>query len=305
MKVMPTGQEGDTLAQPVESDVIRVSPEWADNVFWVLLGMLGFAVILISVIRLEEQAEGTGIVRLSGQRDIVALTSSVVESVDVLPGARVEKGDVLARFVRQQDHQALKSTQEQLDRQMASALRDVSDAAKRSALLSLKVQRDEIVAKLEAGVVRAPARGIVSNLRIRPGQAVATGELLASIVSDSTRFSIIAVLPGQYRPKLKPGMPLRLEFEGYHDSLQLITIGQVSNEIVGPTEVKRFLGEEVAETLAMEGAQVLVQAELPGPTFAARGGTFPFHQGLQARVSAVLEERSAWSLILPDFGGGL
>ncbi len=134
----------------------------------------------------------------------------------------------------------------------------------------------------------APCAGIVRDLRIRPNQLVAPGELLLTIVGDDDDLSVIAILPGQYRPLLKPGHPLRLELTGFRYAYQRLTIDSVGDEVVGPNEVRRFLGQEVADSLTLQGSSVIVQAHLPSrhlrPTAAGTSTTTACTATAEARV---------------------
>jgi pyruvate/2-oxoglutarate dehydrogenase complex dihydrolipoamide acyltransferase (E2) component len=54
--------------------------------------------------------------------------------------------------------------------------------------------------------VRAPVAGVVSDVRIHPGQQLLPGEVILSIVGEDARFEVVAMLPGHRRPLLKPGL---------------------------------------------------------------------------------------------------
>lgn len=57
-------------------------------------------------------------------------------------------------------------------------------------------------------------------------------------------------------------------------------MGSVEDQVVGPSTVRRYLGPQIADTLAPTGPVVLVRAALPGTTFEADGRRYPLHDGL-------------------------
>ena len=92
---------------------------------------------------------------------------------------------------------------------------------------------------------------------------------------------MIAFLPGHYRPQLKPGARLKLELRGYPYAYQHLVIESIGDEIVGPEEVRRFLGKEIADTVPIAGPVVLVKARIRGRTFVASNKRFNFFDGMQ------------------------
>jgi hypothetical protein len=92
------------------------------------------------------------------------------------------------------------------------------------------------------------------------------------------------VMPGHFRPQLREGLPARLELSGYAHAYEPITLSRVSDEVVGPNEARRFLGQDVADAVAMTGPVVLAEAILTRDHFVADGRRYPFVDGLQGRV---------------------
>ncbi|HEY2749690.1 MAG TPA: HlyD family secretion protein, partial [Polyangia bacterium] len=182
--------------------------------------------------------------------------------------------------------------------ELMRVLRDPSDSAARQALTSLRAQRDLAEAHLRQRVVRASRAGIVSDLRAHAGERLAPGDLIASIVGDSAPVSLTAVLPGRYRPQLKPGMPLRFELDGdryrYHD----LTIESVGDDVVGPAEVRRFLGADAADTVEVKGPLVLVRARLE-PRLRQGGQASRYFDGLPGRVDVKVRSESILVGLVP------
>jgi hypothetical protein len=81
-------------------------------------------------------------------------------------------------------------------------------------------------------------------------------------------------------------MQLRLELRGYQYMYQHLEVTSVSNEVIGPGEARRYLGEEIADAVPLDGPVVLVAARLPSPTFEVEGKVRRYHDGMwgQAEV---------------------
>ena len=109
------------------------------------------------------------------------------------------------------------------------------------------------------------------------------------------------MLPGQYRPLLRPGMPLRLELVGYRYEYQDLVVESIGDEIVGPQEIRRYLGGEIGDTVFLPGPVILVEAHLSGSSFTADGTTLSYYDGMHGRAEARLRSRRILSALLPGF----
>ena len=150
-----------------------------------------------------------------------------------------------------------------------------------------------------AAIVHAPRAGVVSDLRARPGQRVGAGETLLAIVGDDARLSLVALLPGHYRPMLRPGMPIRFELVGYRYEYRELAIDSIADEVVGPTEARRRFGVGNTDGLAIDEPVVLVRATLGAAQFTSNGETFRYYDGLRARAQARLRSEPILLNLLP------
>ena len=73
-------------------------------------------------------------------------------------------------------------------------------------------------------------------------QHLGAGEVVATLSKEETEVKALLLVPGEYRPLLVPGQPLRLELDGFAYLYQDVTVSSVSDELLGPMEVKRYLG---------------------------------------------------------------
>jgi multidrug resistance efflux pump len=147
--------------------------------------------------------------------------------------------------------------------------------------------------------VRAPAAGVVSDMRVRVGQHISPGQSLLSIArGQSHQPEVVAFLPGEFRPMLKPGMDLRLELQGYRYAYQHVKLMEVGDEVMGPAEARRTLGEGLADAVEVPGPVVRVAARLSSETFEAEGKVRRYHDGMQGRAEvSVRSERVLVALI--------
>ncbi len=136
--------------------------------------------------------------------------------------------------------------------------------------------KDLAASRVEQLSVRATQAGVIGDVRIRPGQLLAAGDTVVTLMGEQTKYSIVAMMPAQYRPQLKPGMSLRFEVTGYRYAYQEMTIASVSTQIIGPSEVKRYLGQQIDDTMVITGPVVLVEAVPPSSTFRSRRADLRF-----------------------------
>jgi membrane fusion protein (multidrug efflux system) len=242
---------------------------------------------------------GPLVIRAEGRTHLTARRAAVVESVEIKPAQHVAEGDVLVRFNDAEETADLARLQHELELQLVRMLRDPTDQSARTALTSLYAQRERAEAQTRERVLRAPHVGIVHDVRVRPGQSLAPGDMILTLIREDARFTAVAMMPGYARPQLYPGMPLRLELEGFSYEYQRLLLSDVSEEVIGPTEVRRFLGPEVADAVQVNGAVTLVSAKLPSGSFLAGGRTYRLYDGMLGRAEARVKTESILLTLLP------
>lgn len=288
-----------------DGDVLRISPAWTRWTYWALLGLLVSALVYSILGTLPEYASGPAVVKVEGQSHLTVDMPGVVSSVTVKPGQRVEVGDALVSFRSQEETVSLERIQREFELQLIRVLRDPSDESARQTLTSLRAERELAEARQQARTLRAPHAGVVSGVRIRAGQYVTPGEGVVSIVGDDVKVSLVALLPGGQRPLLEPGKPLRVELDGFHHEYHTFEIESVGDQIVGPAEVRRFLGPEIADAVELRGPMVLVKARIPSSTFTSKSRTFNYFDGMLARADARVRVERIIVALVPGLKGAL
>jgi membrane fusion protein (multidrug efflux system) len=288
-----------------EGDVLRISPAWTRWTYWVLLALVLAAGLYSFFGTLPEYASGPAVVKVEGRSDMTVEAPGIVASVEVRTGQRVEAGQPLVSFLSREETAALERIQRELELQLVRVLREPSDEAARQALTSLRAELELAQARQQARTLRAPHAGVVSALRVRPGQYVNPGESVVSLVGEDVQASLVALLPGGYRPLLEPGRTLRVELNGFPHEYQTFTIESVGDQIVGPGEVRRFLGADIADALSLSGPMVLVRARSSSPGFTSQGRTFNYFDGMLAEANARVRSDRILVTLIPGLKGAL
>jgi membrane fusion protein (multidrug efflux system) len=279
--------------------VLRLSPAWTRWAFWLLLGVVGFYLAFGIFGWVTEYASGPAVVRMADRVEVTALAAGRVTAVEVHPGQRVKEGQVLVRFFAGMERASLERTRQEFELLLLRRMRDLSDEGASQALSSLRAQRDLEQFQLEQRVLRAPRAGVVSDVRIRPGQHITEGDVVVSLVREDSPLEVIAMLPGGSRPLLSQGGTMRLELQGFPYQYQELTIAAVSDELVGPEEVRRYLGPELAESLTVNGAVVLVRAHTPSRHFEADRKQLTYFDGMQGTAQARVKSERILLTIVP------
>lgn len=284
-------------------DVIRVTPPWMGRAYWALVALLLCAAAYATVGTVATYSAGPAVIRATARIEMVARTQGNVTTVEVRPGQKVAPGTVVARLDDEMQRAALDRAQEEFDSQLRTHLLDPSDSVADTALRQLRQSRDAARAALEERVVRATSSGEVADLRVHPGQHLNPGDIVASLLEGSSGLEIIALLPGEDRPQLAPGMAIRLKLHGYQYAYQSLVIGSVSPDVIGPTEARRVLGPGVADSMQVGGPVALVRGRLGQDVFEADGRTFRYHDGMLGVVEVRVREERILLTLLPWLKG--
>ena len=243
-----------------QGDVLHLSPRWTRWTYWFLV-LVGVAGALYGVFgRIHEYATGIAVIRDEGRTMVTAITGGTITAIAVQPGQHVESGQMLLSLNDMQEKIELERLHKEWHIQQINRLKNPHDPGAQQQLATVRAQVDTAEKRLAERTVFAPCAGIVRDLRIRPQQLVTPGEILVTLVGTDDVLSVLAIFPGQYRPFLSQGNPVRLELTGFRYAYQRLTIAAVSNEVIGPHEVRRFLGQDVADAVTLQGSQVIVQA---------------------------------------------
>jgi membrane fusion protein (multidrug efflux system) len=285
------------LSGTEHGDVLRLSPDWINSTYWIIVATALASLVYVAVGRIDEYATGIGVVRLEGRLEVTATTAGTVSRIEAEPGRPVRAGDPLVRLNDAQERADLERVEREFDLHLLARLRDPADAASALSLAGLRAQKVLADARAAERLIRAPEEGVVSDIRIREGQSIGQGDGLLTLAREGTGGYVIALLPGQYRPKLRPGLPLRLTLDGFPQAPQQLVVESVGDEVIGREEVHRYLGSRISADALPPGPLVVVRASLPSSTFESDGRGYFFHEGMLA-MSEVRTDSEPLLLVL-------
>jgi len=280
-------------------DPLRISPAWTRWTYWSLLGALVAAVLFALVGEVKEYASGLAVVWMGNRDDVTAEAAGTVGAVEVTTGQRVRPGQVLVRLHEAQEAAELARLDQEFELQLINRLRDPSDPGPEQALIGLRTQRQVASERLGERTLRAPSAGVASDVRVRPGQYLTAGQPVLSIVRDQDRPTVVVLLPGEFRPLVRRGMPIRFEISGYRYAYQRLTVESVGDEVVGPSEARRYLGSEIGDSVQLTGPVVILRARLPRPTFQAEGRAYRFHNGMHGTAEVEVRREKILVTLVP------
>jgi multidrug efflux pump subunit AcrA (membrane-fusion protein) len=287
------GREGKPLA---------LSPAWVARSYWLLVAGTLAAVLFTALAHVGDYARGPAVVRVDGRLDLTSAAGGIVLSVDVEPGTAVTAGQRLVRFHAEPERRELEQMEREFELKLVRILLHPDDEVTRQSLAALRAAREMAAARLRDRLVVAPQAGVVRNLRIRPGQLLNPGDVVLTLVDESqSAFTVVALVPGQFRPMLKRGLPLRFTLDGHPQATADLQVEAIGDEVVGPSEMRRYLGQELGDTLpdAVQGGLVLVRARLPMQTFALDGQRYRFYDGIPGRVDVRVRSLRLAALLFP------
>jgi membrane fusion protein (multidrug efflux system) len=288
-------------------DLLHISPRWTAWTYWLLVAVFfaGLAYVIFGSI--NKYATGTAIIKDEGHTIITAVAGGAVADITVKPGQRVQTNQPLLRFNDIQERIEVERLQRELDLQEINRLKNPNDWLTQQQLATIRAQVEAAEKRLKERTVTAPRAGTIGDIRIHHNQLIAQGESLLTLVSDDAALSVIAILPGHYRPLLKRGNPLRMELTGFRYAYQDLTINSIESEVVGPNEVRRFLGREIADSLALQDSWVIAQAHLSSRKFRADGRWQAYHDGMKGTAEVCVGSERLLFVLVPGlkaaFGG--
>ncbi len=283
-----------------QGHLLELSPDWVRWTYRLLLGVFVAAVLYSVFGSIHEYAPGLAVVRVEGLTEVNATLAGTVTSVEIEAGQRVAAGTLLVRFYGVQEAAEVARIQREFELGLINRLRNPADRTSERALSALRAQKQLAEARLEQRSVRAPHAGIVADLRVRPGQHLSPGQSILSLIGDNPELRVVALFPGHYRPLIEPGMPLRLELEGYKYAYQHLVVDAIGEEVVGPGEARRVLGASIGDAVPLTGPVIFVHARLPTRTFESGGRIYEYHDGMQGRAEVWVRSESILTTLLPD-----
>jgi multidrug efflux pump subunit AcrA (membrane-fusion protein) len=278
---------------------VNLSPGWVRKTYPLLVLAILAALAYMVIARVPTYSSGSGVVVMKGTA-VTAPAIGTVEKVFVKPGQHVVKGTVLVRLYSQNEADELRAAQSDADKVTIQYLYDQSDDNQKKALGTALTRVDREKDRVESRQIRARNDGTVSDIRVREGALLQTGDMILQIVDPNADPEVIAFLPGKDRPRLREKQDLQIALAGYTKSREKAIITHVSPENVGPAEAAKVIGAQLADALKLPpGAYVVVRAKLPGKQFKSQKRLFWYHHGMVAKAEVKIQDKPFLATLLP------
>jgi membrane fusion protein (multidrug efflux system) len=258
------------------------------------------ALVFVCLFSVHEYASGPAVVRVDGRRTISATIPATVEAVLVRPGQHVAAGALLASMYDAEEAAELRRTSTEFDLELVRLLRDPTDAVAKQTLAALRSKRDQARNMRAEREIRSPIEGTVGDIRVRPGQHLNAGDTILAVAPRDTRVVVVAAVSGDYRPMIGKGLPVRFSLDGFHYEYKDLEVEDVSEEVIGPLEVKRYLGQELGDALDIQGgAKVLVTAKVDASSFTSDGVPYGYYDGLTGIADVRVRRQPLIVMLIP------
>jgi len=284
---------------PRHGDVVRVTPGWIGRTFWVIAAAFVAGVLFIGFASLDRYSSGVGVVRARDRVAVVTPHAGTVDALVVSVGQRVAAGDVLVRLDAAMLRDELRRLDAEHEVRLRNRMLDPRDEAAAQAVMSLASRREAVADQLREREIRAPRGGRVIDVRAQPGHAVAPGDVLLTVGEPEGELQLWALLPGDDRPQMAPGMHVRFQIPGYRHGHQWFPVVAVDDAVVGPQQAARMLGPQVGDSVPPIGASVLVRATIPRSTFSTDLHDYRYHDGMVGMAEVRLEREPLFFVLFP------
>jgi membrane fusion protein (multidrug efflux system) len=280
-------------------EVARLDSPWVGWSYRLLVLLVIVALGYVGAARVSDYAAGPAVVRLGGRAEVTAVRAGVVDEILVEAGHAVAPGQPLLRLHDAENAAELRRLELELEAELRNLLRDPADEAARRAVTTLRGEQERASLRRQEHVLRSPRAGVVQDVRARVGQAVHAGDVLLSVTGEELEPHVVALMPGDERPRLAAGARLRLELDGYADARQDLTVDHVHDDVVSPAEALRLLGPAVGEGLVLDGPVVVVYARLPAEEFESKGQRYRHHDGMWGRAEVWVRSTTILEALVP------
>lgn len=282
-----------------QGSLLRIQPFWARLTFWIIAVLVLVLGTGLAVVEVNDYATGPVLIQVKGLEDVTVTSQGRVSQVFVTRGQYVQAGQPLLELHAELEEVDRDRRLQEFRAQLAAGLLNPLNTGAQQSLSSLRTQVELSEARLSERLVRAPSEGLIYDVRVKPNQYLAPGQTVASIMRDGSEVFALALVPGQYRPMLKPGQQIRLEISGFPYVYQYLEVSSVSDELVGPAEVRRLLGPELGDAMPLQGPHVVVEGKLPGASFQVDGRSYNYYTGMPGTAWVRVRARSGWMMLLP------
>lgn len=240
----------EALAKLRSPERLDTMLEVTNPIGWMALAamcVMVFSILMWSIFgAFVEKVEGVGILLDSaGVVKVSSISTGKVDTVNVVTGERIRKGDLIATLELPSMDIDSKVTRSNMD--LSQNEREAMAAA---AQYDAKRYEQEV-----SEIIVSPYDGIVDEIAVVPHNIVGAGATICTIRRDDGRDEITGVMyvPAAYGKKVQPGMTLQLNPNGSSSSEEgslLAVVRSVSQYPVSSSAVVKRVGStELAQWL--------------------------------------------------------
>ncbi|MEP6940572.1 MAG: HlyD family efflux transporter periplasmic adaptor subunit [Rudaea sp.] len=191
-----------------------------------------------------------------------------------------DKGYISALQVQQQEATALEAeaqskalARQRIDAQQQIGMQQeqlrqlpLSAAAQRHESERKRADLDQSLAQNEltrSAVLRAPQDAIVSSVLVKPGQAVAAGQVAIALVPNGSDLEAVLLVPSRAIGFVEPGNVVVLRYEAYpyqKFGLHAGRVKSVSHSALSPAQITGLSGQPAGEAMYRVAVQLDTQA---------------------------------------------
>ncbi|WP_224367106.1 efflux RND transporter periplasmic adaptor subunit [Hyalangium versicolor] len=279
--------------------LLQITPFWARTTYWIIVLAAVVAGVGLAVVDINEYAQGSVLIQVKGLEDVASTAGGRVSRVLVQRGQHVKAGETLVELYSSQELGDRERLEQEFRALLATTLLTPLNGAAQQVVSSMRTQLDQSQARLAERSLKAPFEGIVNDVRVREGQFIGQGEVVVSVMREGAESWALGLVPGRYRPMIKPGQAFRLELEGFPYQFRDLEVASISDELVGPAEVRRYLGPDLGDVVTLQGPVVVVEARLPSSEFVSDKRTYHYYTGMPGTVRVKVRSRNGWMTLLP------
>jgi multidrug resistance efflux pump len=210
----------------------------------------------------EGYSEGAAVIRADSRIPVVAPWAGIIETFHVQTAQDVAAGDPVLSISSRDDQTLAASVEHQIAIATRRLLSNPLDEAARSIIPSLQAELQVVMQRIDSKTLRSPIAGVIGDIRARAGQTVVPGENLLSLVQDDGRYHVVALLPAESAPRIRPGDTLQLQLRGDSSTYSEAQITAISEVALGPSEASRLLGRDISDAFQLTGAAIAVRGNL-------------------------------------------
>lgn len=268
---------------------------------WLAGTMSALLLLAAALIPSPEVLRGRAVVRYEGLQVARSPREGVVGSFLVQPGDRVSAGDPIAVLSSPSIEATYAQRRASYRDAVRRMLREPSQPSVRADLGRAREALQRAAEAKEHQVVRAPTSGSVLSLRTHVGASVAALAPVCEIRGRQAPSSVVALFPGNARPRIRKGAKLRVVFDEFPKAPLDTTVDAASDNVLAPRDAAAFTSSYLSEAFPTGSSVVTVHAPLDVDARAQARG-LQLYEGMTAEVELVVRDRSILARILAPGG---